>query len=371
LDPWSSKEYPHPPISNEPRVQQLWDDLARRGLHPFPLPMGVLLDESAPNTSPCIRCDTCDGYPCLAKAKSDSQTICIEPALDQYPNVMLRTDARVVRLDTDPSGGRVSRVVVDRLGEREEYSADIVVLSAGAINSAALLLNSANERHPHGLGNSSSVVGRNLMLHHNSALIAFSTSPNPTLFQKTMGINDFYYGDPDAAPGEWEYPLGAMQMLGKQDASAFEGPGAADLARHAVEFWLTTEDLPDADNRVTVEPDGTLRVSYTDTNAVAHQRLIDKWKGLLETMRCGDEYFEAGHYAGGRNTIEGVSHQNGTVRFGLDPHTSALDVNCKMHDLDNLYVVDSSFFCSSSAVNPTLTIIANALRVADHIASRL
>lgn len=371
LDPWSSKEYPHPPISNEPRIQQLWDDLALRGLHPFPLPMGVLLDEAAPNTSPCIRCDTCDGYPCLAKAKADSQTICIEPALAEYPNVSLRTDARVVRLETDPSGRSVSRIVVDRLGVGEEYSADVVVLSAGAINSAALLLQSANDQHPHGLGNASGVVGRNLMLHHNSALIAFSKLPNPTLFQKTMGINDFYYGDPDAAPGEWEFPLGAMQMLGRQDASAFDGPDAAELARHAVEFWLTTEDLPSADNRVTVEADGTLRVAYTDTNAVAHQHLIDKWKGLLETMQCRDEYFEAGHYAGGRNTIEGVSHQNGTVRFGVDPRTSALDVNCKMHDLDNLYVADSSFFCSSSAVNPTLTIIANALRVADQVAMRL
>jgi choline dehydrogenase-like flavoprotein len=162
-----------------------------------------------------------------------------------------------------------------------------------------------------------------------------------------------------------------MQMLGKQDASSFDGPDAAELARHAVEFWITTEDLPSHDNRVTVELDGRLRVAYSDTNAVAHDRLLDKWKGLLETMQCRDEYLEAGHYAGGRNTIEGVSHQNGTVRFGTDPTTSALDVNCKMHDLDNLYVVDSSFFCSSSAVNPTLTIIANALRVADHIDMRI
>jgi len=370
LDPWWSKDYPHAPITNEPRIQQLWDDLSGRGLTPFPLPMGVLLDESSPNTSRCIRCNTCDGYPCLTKAKSDSQTICIEPALATYPNVSMRTNSRVVRLETDPSGRSVSKVVVDHLGEREEYSADVVVLSAGAINSAALLLSSASDRHPQGLGNSSGVVGRNLMLHHNSALIAFSTSPNPTLFQKTLGINDFYYGDPDPA-SDWEFPLGAIQMLGKQDASAFPGPDAAELAAHAVEFWITTEDLPSERNRVTVEADGTLKVAYWDTNAVAHERLIEKWKGLLETMRCRGEYFEAGHYAGGRNSIEGVSHQNGTIRFGTDPTTSALDVDCKMHDLDNLYVVDASFFCSSSAVNPTLTIIANALRVADRIDARL
>lgn len=366
LDPPWSKDYPHPPVSNEPRMQQLSDDLAACGLTPFPLPMGVLLDEANPHLSPCIRCSTCDGHPCLANAKSDSQTICVEPALAQFANVTLRTNSRVVRLETDSGGRRVSKVVVDRLGEREEYSADVVAVSCGAINSAALLLQSANDDHPNGLGNSSDVVGRHLMLHHNSALMAFSNVPNPTLFQKTLGINDYYYGD-----GEWEFPLGAMQMLGKQDASSFSGPAAEELAAHAVEFWITTEDLPSERNRVTVESDGRLKVSYWDTNAEAHERLLDKWKGLLETMRCRDEYFEAEHYAGGRNTIEGVSHQNGTVRFGNDPTTSALDVNCKLHDVDNLYVVDSSFFCSASAVNPTLTIIANALRVADHLVHRL
>jgi choline dehydrogenase-like flavoprotein len=366
LDPPWSKDYRHPPISNEPRMQQLWDDLAARGLTPFPLPMGILLDEAAPNLSPCIRCATCDGYPCVTKGKADSQTICVEPALVQFPNVELRTNARVTRLETDASGRTVTKVVVDRLGQREEYSADIVAVSCGAINSAALLLQSVSDSHPNGLGNSSGVVGRHLMLHHNSALMAFSKIPNPTKFQKTLGINDFYFGD-----GEWEFPLGAMQMLGKQDAFSFEGPDAQDQADHAVEFWITTEDLPHPDNRVTVERDGRLRVAYQDTNAVAHERLLDRWKGLLETMRCRDEYFEAGHYAGGRNTIEGVSHQNGTVRFGTDPTESALDVDCKMHDLDNLYVVDSSFFRSASAVNPTLTIIANALRVADLLAARL
>jgi choline dehydrogenase-like flavoprotein len=277
---------------------------------------------------------------------------------------MLR-NRRVERLDTDPSGRRVSTVVVDHAGEREEYSADVVIVSCGAINSATLLLRSANDRHPDGLGNSSGVVGRHLMLHHNSALIAFSKLPNPTRFQKTMGVNDYYYGD-----GDWDYPLGAMQMLGRQHASAFPGPDAAEQAAHAVEFWMTTEDLPSARNRVTLERDGTTKVSYWDTNAVAHQRLIDTWKGLLETMQCRDEFFEAGHYHGGRNTIEGVSHQNGTIRFGTDPTTSALDINCKLHDVDNVYVVDSSFFCSSSAVNPTLTIIANALRVAGHLIER-
>ncbi len=370
FDPPVSKEYPYPPVTNEPRMQQLWDDLAARGLHPFPLPMGVLLDESAPHLSKCIKCETCDGHPCLTNAKSDSETICVVPALASFPNVTMLTNCRVERLDTDASGRKVSTVVVDRQGEREEYSANVVIVACGAINSAALLLKSANDHHPDGLGNSSGVVGRNLMMHHNSALIAFSTLPNPTRFQKTLGINDYYYGD-DALESEWEYPLGAIQMLGRQHVSAFSGPDAVEQAAHAVEFWLTTEDLPSERNRVTVEPDGTVKVAYWDTNAVAHERLIDKWKGLLETMRCRDEYFEIGHYNGGRNSIEGVSHQNGTVRFGTDPTTSALDINCKLHDLDNVYVVDSSFFRSSSAVNPTLTIIANALRVSAHLVDEM
>ena len=228
-------------------------------------------------------------------------------------------------------------------------------------------------RHPDGLGNASGVVGRHLMMHNNSSLIAFSKIPNPTKFQKTLGVNDFYSGDPD---GSWPYPLGAMQMLGKSDAVliGFDAPDAqdpADLARHAMDFWLTTEDLPLWDNRVTLGRDGRIRLRYAQTNAEAHQRLIARFKSLLSAMQCRDEVLPGYSYLGGRLGISAVAHQNGTVRFGTDPASSALDLNCKMHELDNLYVVDSGFFVSSTAVNPTLTIIANALRVADHLAGRL
>jgi choline dehydrogenase-like flavoprotein len=296
--------------------------------------------------------------------------VCVEPAL-RYPNVTLRTRTRVTRLETDGTGRTVTRVVADRDGQAEEYSADLVVVSAGAINSAALLLASASDRHPGGLGNSSGMVGRHLMMHNNSSLIAFSKIPNPTKFQKTLGVNDFYSGD-----GDWPYPLGAMQMLGKSDAVliGFDAPDAqdpADLARHAMDFWLTTEDLPLPENQVTLGRDGRIRLRYTPTNAEAHQRLIGKFKSLLSAMQCREDVLPGYSYLGGRLGISAVAHQNGTVRFGTDPATSALDLNCKMHELDNLYVVDSSFFCSSTAVNPTLTIIANALRVADHIAGRL
>jgi choline dehydrogenase-like flavoprotein len=373
-EPPSVAPYRYPPLSHEPRIAQLEADFTRAGLHPFPLPVGLIYDESAPQFSPCIRCATCDGYPCLVNGKADAHIVCVEPAL-RYPNVTLRTRARVMRLETDGPGRAVTRVVANRDGRAETYSADLVVVSAGAINSAALLLASASEHHPGGLGNSSGVVGRHLMMHNNSSLIAFSKIPNPTRFQKTLGVNDFYFGDPDD-DGGFPYPLGALQMLGKNDATliAFDAPDAedpVDLARHSMDFWLTTEDLPLPGNRVLLGRDGRIQLRYTQTNAEAHHRLRAKFEGLLDAIQCRDTVLPGYHYLGGRLGINAVAHQNGTVRFGTDPATSALDLDCKLHDLDNLYVVDSSFFVSSTAVNPTLTIIANALRVARHIAERL
>jgi choline dehydrogenase-like flavoprotein len=205
--------------------------------------------------------------------------------------------------------------------------------------------------------------------------MAFSETPNPTKFQKTLGVHDFYFGDP-SGDGDWPYPLGAIQMNGKSDAvlAGFDAPESedpAELARHALDFWLTTEDLPLPENRVMVDRDGRISLRYTPTNVDAQERLIARFKGLLDVMRCKNQIQENRHYWGGRFGLGGVAHQNGTVRFGTDPSSSALNVNCRMHELDNLYVVDSSFFVSSTSVNPTLTIIANSLRVAEHIAQRL
>jgi choline dehydrogenase-like flavoprotein len=370
LDPWASGPYPYAPISDEPRIAELRSELRAAGLRPFSLPMGIMLDEARPERSACIRCATCDGFPCLVNAKADAHVVCVEPAL-RHPNVSLLTGAYVERLETSPDGGRVTGVAVERDGERERYTADLVVLAAGAINSAALMLRSATDAHPHGLANGSGQVGRNLMLHNNSSLIAFSHEPNPTRFQKTLGINDFYYGD-----GEWEHPLGAMQMLGRSDAFtiSLDAPAADDpddLAAHSLDFWLTTEDLPRAENRVEAHADGRVTLHYAPTNLEAHRRLIERFRGLLDHMHCRDEVRHNPHYLGGKLGISGVAHQNGTLRFGTDPATSVLDVHCKAHELDNLYVADASFFVSSSAVNPTLTIIANALRVADHLKDRI
>jgi choline dehydrogenase-like flavoprotein len=371
-EPPAATPYPFPAISHEPRIEQLNGDLRRAGLNPFPLPNGILLDESAPWRSACIRCATCDGYACPTNGKADAAVIAVEPAL-RYPNVTLRTNSVVTRLETDSTGRTVTGVVVQSNDVEERYSANLVVVAAGAINSAALLLRSRSDRHPDGLGNSSGQIGRNLMLHNNSSLIAFSKTPNPTKFQKTLGINDFYFGDPDS---DWEFPLGAMQMLGKSDATliGFDVKDAADpaeVARHALDFWLTTEDLPLPDNRVTVDDEGAISLRYTPTNLQAHARLRAKFESLLSAMQCREDVYENLSYVGGRLGLAGVAHQNGTIRFGPDPATAPLDLDCKLHELDNVYVADSSFFVSSTAVNPTLTIIANSLRVAEVIAARL
>jgi len=381
-DPPASAPYPHPAVSHEPRIQHLADDMARLGLKPFHVPLGIMLDERDPRKSRCIRCETCDGHPCLVSAKSDAQVVCVDPALERYPNATLLTGARVARLETGPSGREVRRVIVERGGATEAYSADVVVVSAGAINSAALLLRSASDRHPRGLANGSDVVGRHYMGHVNSVLLALSRCPNPTVFQKTLALNDFYWGTP-----EWDYPMGHISFVGKVDADTLRAGAPAmapgwtlDLmARHSLDFWLTSEDLPDPDNRVTLDRDGRIKLEYTPNNEEGHRRLIAKLKQLMKQQttcgvhghECHEGLFARSLYAGQRIPLAGVAHQNGTIRFGRDPKDSALDVNCKAHEVDNLYVVDGSFFPSSGAVNPALTIMANALRVADHLAARL
>jgi choline dehydrogenase-like flavoprotein len=407
-EPCASATYRFPAVSHEPRIQQLSDDLARQGLTPFHVPLGVRLDEKDPRTSKCIRCSTCDGFPCLVHAKSDAQTICVDPAL-LYPHVTMLTNAYVTRLGTSASGREVTSVHVRRMagpnqpslasGELRRsavalakaegpalpddvYSADIVVVSCGAINSAALLLRSANDKHPRGLGNCSDVVGRHYMGHINSVLMAVSKCPNPTVFQKTLGVNDFYFGSKD-----FEFPMGHISFVGKLDAVALSAgappltPGfTLDLmARHSLDFWLTSEDLPDSNNRVTLDRNGNIELRYTPNNEAGHKLLIKTLEHYLQHQSACEEHGHACHqglfsrslFVGQRIPLAGVAHQNGTIRFGRDPKTSALDPMCKAHDVDNLYVVDGSFFPSSGAVNPALTIMANALRVGDHLLERM
>jgi choline dehydrogenase-like flavoprotein len=380
-EPRRAGRYPFPAISHEPRIQQLSDDFARLGLKPFHTPLGVMLDEKNPQKSPCIRCNTCDGFPCLVNAKADAHICCVVPAL-RHPNVTLLTDTKVTRLETTGSGREVASVHVERNGQKESYSAAVVVVSGGAINSAALLLHSANDKHPNGLANGSDVVGRHYTGHVNSVLMALSKCPNPTVFQKTLSVNDFYHRAPD-----WEFPMGHISFVGKLDGDTLKA-GAPKVApkwtldlmgKHSLDFWLTSEDLPDPNNRVTINRDGEIVLQYKPNNEEGHKRLIKKLESLMQQQTkcsvhghdCHEGLFARNLFLGQRIPLAGVAHQNGTVRFGNDPKTSALDRNCKAHELDNLYVVDASFFCSSGAVNPALTIIANALRVGDHLLERM
>jgi choline dehydrogenase-like flavoprotein len=373
-EPWASGPYPYPAVSHEPRIQRLHDDLLRIGRRPFHVPVGVRLDERDRMRSLCIRCATCDGFPCLVNAKSDADVLCVRPALE-HPNVTLRTRALAKRLETSASGRKVSAVVVERDGAEERYAADLVAVAGGAINSAALLLRSPSDRHPQGLANGSGLVGRNYMCHVNTMLVALSREPNETLFHKTFALTDFYFGD-DGFP----YPMGCVQLMGKAHAEVLgEGapPGTPKrilklMASHGIPFWLTSEDLPDPENRVAIGPDGEIQLHYRANNLEGHERLEQKVKEILAAASCNMKHWlPTNLYIGGRIPLAGVAHQCGTLRFGGDPRSSVLDANCRAHELDNLYVVDGSFFPSSAAVNPALTIVANALRVGEHLQARL
>jgi choline dehydrogenase-like flavoprotein len=376
-EPPASAPYPCEPVSNEPRIQQLCDDLTAAGCHPFPAPCAVMLNERNMAYSTCIRCRTCDGFPCLVHAKADAEVVAVRPALE-FPNVMLLRNAKAVKLETNGDGTAVTKVVAEVGGEPEVFRGDIVVVSCGAANSAKLLLMSANDAHANGLANGSDQVGRNYMFHNSQAVLALSHEPNPTMFQKTIAMNDFYFGMKG-----FEYPMGNIQMIGKSLGPMYRGEKSietallpvavlGDVAHHALDFWLTTEDLPDPGNRVTVDRAGKLTLSYTPNNQVPRQKLYEKLKSML-----GQLGMDPGHlvprniYMKTDIPIAGCAHQAGTCRFGVDPKSSVLDVNCKAHELDNLYVVDTSFFVSIGAVNPSLTAMANALRVGDHLLQRL
>lgn len=379
-EPWASSDFPHPAVSHEPRIKHLAEDFAAMDVRPFHVPLGIQLKEND-RKSTCVRCATCDGFPCLLGAKSDAHVCGIEPSLE-FANVTLLTNAMVTRLETDANGKSISTVNVSRNGVEEKYSGEVVVVSCGAINSAALLLRSANEHHPNGLANGSDQVGRNYMGHVNSVMLAVSKCPNPTVFQKTLGVNDFYFGSED-----WPYPMGHISFVGKLDGVTLSAGAPAiapgftlDLmAKHSLDFWLTTEDLPRPENRVTLNEKGDIVLSYRPNNLEAHKRLQDKLKALMNNQRncdmhggeCHQGIFARNLYLAEQIPLAGVAHQNGTIRFGKDPADSALDVNCRAHEVDNLYVVDGSFFPSSSAVNPALTIMANALRVGDHLLSEV
>lgn len=357
-EPPRSTDFPFPAVPHEPYIANLMTKLKAQGHHPFAYPMGIDLREGGK----CIRCKTCDGFPCKILAKSDADTCVIRPALES-PNMTLWTKTFVKRLLTTPDGKHIEGVEIEREGQNQIVKADKVISACGTVNSTALLLRSANSTHPNGLANKTGLVGRNYMVHNNTAMMAVNPLlPNPTVFQKTMAINDFYFEGPD-----FKYPMGNLQLLGKLQAGMLAAakpfmPKSVlqMMANRSVDWWIMSEDLPDPENRVTLRSDGRIVVHWQANNLVAHQKLIGAAKTMMREALYPIVFIE-------RMGIATNSHQCGTIRFGNDPTTSVLDPYCKSWEVDNLYVVDGSFFPSSAAMNPALTIAAQALRVAEHL----
>jgi choline dehydrogenase-like flavoprotein len=362
--------YPHPPVPHAPGMTSLIEAIRAEGLHPSPLPLGLIEPGVADG---CILCRTCNSFPCRIGRKADAEVCCVEPAA-RNANVTLLTRAKAERLLTDASGGRVEAVEIERDGQRMRITADRFVVSCGAVNSALLLLRSANDRHPNGLANSSGLVGRRYMAHLATMLQGVGWRVNRDEFQKTLAINDFYLRGPDTT-----YPLGQIQSQGRTDAAMAKVVGdqwrySFIEMRHiplwAYEMWVSratdwlamTEDLPDEENRVLIGPGGQPRVIYRPNNLRAHDQLVEELRRLLARLGYWSPKVFA-HSTGTHNT----THQCGTLVFGTDPRSSVLDPYCRTHDVENLFVVDASFFPSSAAVNPGLTIAAQALRVAEHI----
>jgi choline dehydrogenase-like flavoprotein len=351
--------YPFPPVPHSPGMSEIVEKLRAQGLHPSPLPLGLLRPGEAGG---CILCNTCNSFACKLHAKSEADICCIRPALER-PNVTLWTNARASRLLTDPAGRKVEAVEVERNGTTLRVTAPIVVVSCGAVNSAALLLRSKSDKHPRGLANSSGLVGRRYMAHLATMMQGFHPfRRNATVFQKTVAINDFYLRGPHTS-----YPLGQIQSQGRTHGVMAQTaypwiplwPYEQWVAR-GVDWLAMSEDLPTRENRVTVESDGRIRLQYRANNLGPHRMLVRETKRILRRLGF---WVVMTHSHGSTNT----THQCGTLCFGTDPRDSVLDTYCRTHDIDNLFVVDASFFPSSAAVNPGLTIAAQALRVADHI----
>jgi choline dehydrogenase-like flavoprotein len=351
--------FPHPPVPHAAGMARIVDRLRTMGLHPSALPLGLIRPGDHDG---CMLCNTCNSFPCRIHAKADAETCAVRPALER-PNVTLWTGAFARRLVTGADGRTVEAVEIDRQGDVVRVQAGLFVVSCGAVHSAALLLRSASDRHPRGLANSSGLVGRRYMAHLATMMQGFHPfRKNTDLFQKTVAINDFYLRGPGVP-----YPLGQIQSQGRTHGVMAQTvvpwiPLWAYTAwvSRGVDWLAMSEDLPDPENRVTVEPDGRIRLRYRPNNQAAHQRLVAEAVRMLK--RLG--FWNVMTYShGSQNT----THQCGTLCFGTNPSTSVLDPICRAHDLDNLFVVDASFFPSSAAVNPGLTIVAQALRVADHI----
>jgi len=354
--------FPFPPIEHEAEIDRLAGRIGKQGLHAIHLPLAI---DQGPKGR-CQKGSPCDGFPCMVRAKGDAETRILRPILlKKTANVTLWTKSYVDRLVTDESGRRVVRAIVRREDREILVEAGTFILSAGAVNSAAVLLRSKSDSHPNGLANSSDQVGRNFMSHNNSVILAIAPwRKNPTRFQKTLAVHDYYNGGSESGR-----PLGAIQTRGKVMPQMLRNKRRLlfrlfprMVAKRSVDLWVMSEDLAEPENRVTVDDEGRIHLARRETNVEAHRQLLRMAKRMMRKAGYPICILD-------KRGVSAIQHQCGTVRFGDDPATSVLDQWCRTHDVDNLYVIDSSFFPSSGAVNPSLTILAQALRAAEHIAA--
>jgi choline dehydrogenase-like flavoprotein len=352
------KPFPYEAVPHAPLMSAIVEGLRQQGLNPSSLPLGLLRLGAEDG---CVLCSTCNSFPCKVHAKSDAEVCCLHEAV-RRPTVTLWTNALARRLIADSCGRRIEAVEVERNGQTVRVEAPLVIAACGAVNSAVLLLRSVHEKHPDGMANSSGLVGRRYMAHLATMMQGFHPfRPNDTVFQKTVALNDFYLRGPGG------YPLGQIQSQGRthgvmaQTVAPWIPLWAYDAwVARGVDWLVMSEDLPRDENRVTVDSSGRIRVHYQPNNMEAHNRLVREMKRILRRLGF---WVVVAHSHRDRNT----THQCGTLCFGTDPRSSVLDPYCRTHDVENLFVVDASFFPSSAAVNPALTIVAQALRVADHI----
>ena len=368
-EPPHSADYPYSAVDHAPVIQPFVDLIEKQSLHPTSLPMSLTRQADDPT--------------------GDAEVFGIDLAL-KHNNVTLKTNARVVELHTNPAGTEIAGVQVDIDEQTFLFRADIVVLACGAVNSAALMLDSANEKHPNGLANSSDQLGRNLMKHLMTVIVQRGAADNDGTFAPSVSVNDFYWGD-----DYFDYPMGHIENSGGllRDLIFAESPpllsvlarflpgaGLKQLVKRSIGWWAQTGTLPDPNNRIywqeSTRFDGLrrkkLRYEFTPNNLEAHDRLVYRWMSVLKDMEdTGMGLRQSTVYPRGEAPIQVVGYQCGTARMGNDPATSVVNINCRTHEIYNLYVVDSSFFPSCASVSPALTVMANALRVGEHLIEQL
>jgi choline dehydrogenase-like flavoprotein len=356
-EPYHSQPYPHGPVPDEPAIARVRKRLKKAGLTPATLPLGVDIERWLSRAQTPF-----DAYPDTLTGKMDAETCGLAAALKD-PNITLQTHSEVVRLETDADND-ISAIVYRHNDEEKRLSPKLVVLSAGAVRSSVLLLRSANLQNPNGLANSSDQVGRNFMNHNATFMLAFDPfRVNDSVYQKTLHFNDFYFGD-----GADSGPMGQVQLLGKVTAPILKTVlwfmpewALRIMSRRMVDWYLVSEDLPRPESRVRIEGKQII-LDWQPSNMKAHEKLC---------VAVREKMLKAGYWFTFSTPVDGrlPSHQCGTVRMGLDPKTSVLNPFCQSWDHKNLYVVDAGCLPTSAAVNPSLTVAAQALRVADQIKS--